>query len=134
MIKDYLEKFGWEFTEVEENLLVTSFLDEKEQVYPLLITIQDQVVSFTYEYQLKPGAMTNRQQLLILALRYNYVWPFVKIGLNDEQDALVLSLDFFEGVVLYSQFEELLGIFVESVLLCSDSFQEIHREPTNSGE
>ncbi len=71
MIKDYLEKFGWEFTEVEENLLVTSFLDEKEQVYPLLITIQDQV-SFTYEYQLKPGAVTNRQQLLILALRYNY--------------------------------------------------------------
>jgi hypothetical protein len=66
---------------VEENLLVTSFLDEKEQVYPLLITIQDQVVSFTYEYQLKPGAVTNRQQLLILALRYNYVWPFVKIGL-----------------------------------------------------
>ncbi len=66
---------------MEENLLVTSFLDEKEQVYPLLITIQDQVVSFTYEYQLKPGAVTNRQQLLILALRYNYVWPFVKIGL-----------------------------------------------------
>lgn len=124
LITNYLKQYGWQYEEVADDILVTSFSGENGQVYPFLIIQKEDICSFQAQFKRKAGAATGDCRPYLLALRMNYSWPFLKIGLNDTMEEFVLSLDLFVDQCPYSVFENSLETFVNGVVLCTDALEE----------
>jgi hypothetical protein len=119
----YLQRYGWQYEEAED-ILVTSFATDDGQTYPFLILKKDEIYSFQAQFKRKTGASPTDCAPYLLALRMNYAWPFLKIGLNDSMDEFVISLDLFLEACTYSVFSNSLETFSDGLVVFSETMQE----------
>ena len=112
-IENYLTQYDWVYKSEEDGRLLTGFSDSNGNGYPVLISLKDELLSLTTSFQLDLEKKNQDFDWAILVLRFNYAWPMVKIGLDDDF-RLVLSLDLLANSLDFNGFSFGLDVFVET--------------------
>ncbi len=111
VIKNYLGKYGWEYREVNTDILITDFLNEGiEKNFPLFIRFSPPWIRINIPTFLDIKDESKLTELALHLLRLNYLTRKAFFALT-EKDDLTLCMDLFVGNGLdYEHFEAALDI------------------------
>jgi len=123
-IENFIKQYGWAYKIEEDGKLLTGFTDSDGNGYPLLISLKDELVSLTTSFQLESEKTQDNSEWAILLLRFNYAWPMVKMGLDDDF-TLVLSLDLLSSELSFEGFSFCLDVFVETAQMLTRELAEM---------
>lgn len=112
-LQEYLHQYKWTFEEVNENTLLTGFVDTDEFTYPITISVKNDIITMLITFQSDGEKLSSTNELLLLMLRLNFAWPIVKLGL-DEDFEIILALDLYNSNVDYNTFAFGLDILTET--------------------
>jgi len=123
-LETFLKQYGWEYKLDADGKFLTGFTDENGNGYPLIISSKDELVTLTTSIELDLEKTQGESQWAVLLLRFNYAWPMVKMGLDDDF-RLVLSLDLLSKSLDYGGFSFSLDVFIETAQMLTKEFEEI---------
>jgi hypothetical protein len=92
--------------------------------YPVTLSVKEDVISFTVTFRADTAAITQNASIQTLLLRFNFAWPMVKIGL-DEEFSVVLALDLPRKAITYDAFALGLDIFSDTAQMLADELSEV---------
>lgn len=123
-IETFLKQYGWDFKLEADGKFLTGFTNDNNNWYPLLISQKDELLTLTTSFQLDLEKAQSDFQWAILSLRFNFAWPMVKIGLDDDF-GLVLSLDLLSSSLDSEGFSFCMDVFVETAQMLTTEFEDI---------
>lgn len=122
--QEYVESYGWEYVIIDEKNILTGFSDKSKMSYPVLISSREEIVTITCTFQIKSDILIEFVDKLILLLRFNFYWPLVKVGLDDD-GFVVLALDLPISGLTYDSFEFALDVFTETAQMLVAELPEL---------
>lgn len=123
-LKTFLREYGWDSELVEENVLLTGFVDENEFAYPITISIKGELIITQCEFQTVTGALDSNVEVLRSLLNFNYILPMVKIGL-DEANAIILAVDMPYHGLAYESFVVGMNFLVEVAQMLPEELGDV---------
>jgi hypothetical protein len=128
MIQEYLTKYGWSFDVMEDNLVLVSFTGASGRLIPFLISENEDIFSFMASFRRKAVDIQPDLQTLLLLMRMNNSWPFIKIGISDALDTYTLSLESMRNSCTFETFQTLMDIFVEGLEMFLEPMMDLIEE------
>ena len=117
-IAEYFQRYEWKYEVTEDpDILLSGFVDSQQQNYGVVVSVKDKYVTFTTPYKQLPDDKRLSYLCLKKLMFLNYEWPLVKLSLDQEDQTLMMSLEFYRQSFDYNQFEIGLDLLTEATEL-----------------